>query len=247
MENNKKSVILDDTKIAAIGSVNGILFYDILWPYCAMLIMHLLFLNNYQNLVNTRYYFMSLILMIISSLLTLTASIIIAKPNKLAKAYGKIKFSHLKLIFGCLGAMILFSYVYNFALLTFGVDISGGNANQSNVILLIKENALLSFIAMVVLAPILEEITYRYFLFGGFAKFDRKWAIVISGFIFMCVHAVASFTQDVDNIFREILLLPPYMFSGMVLAYGYDKSENLAVSTSIHALNNLFSFVLCLL
>jgi membrane protease YdiL (CAAX protease family) len=100
---------------------------------------------------------------------------------------------------------------------------------------------------MVIMAPILEEITYRYFLFGGIAKYNRKWAIVISGFIFMAVHAVASFTQDVDNIFREIILLPPYMFSGMALAYAYDKSENLATSTIIHSLNNLISFILCLL
>ena len=97
------------------------------------------------------------------------------------------------------------------------------------------------------MAPILEEVTYRYFLFGGMAKYDRKWAIIVSGFIFMSVHAVASFVNDVDNIVRELLLLPPYMFSGMVLAYAYDKSENLATSSIIHSLNNLISFILCLL
>ena len=265
MEKNK--VALNDSKVAALGSVNGILFYDVIWPYFAVLIMKLLFLSNYQHLVNTKYYFMSLILMVITSILTFVSAIIIAKPKNLIKAYGENSLSwnmvaaclgfnvyahdkkklFWKLVFACLGSMMLFSFMYNLLLVTIGLDIGGGNANQTNVVLLIKENALLAFIAMVVLAPVLEEITYRYFLFGGIAKFNRKWAIVISGFIFMCVHGVASFTQEVDNIFVELLLLPPYMFSGMVLAYAYDKSENLAVSTSIHVLNNLISFVLCLL
>ena len=242
----KNEVALNDTKTAVLGSVNGILFYDIIWPYCAIILMQLIFLNNYKSLVETKYYFMSLILMIITSIITLVSATIIAKPKNLKKAYKK-DFLPWKLIIGSLGLMMLFSISYNCLLLIMGVNSNGGNANQSNVVLLIKENAFLAFISMVVIAPVLEEITYRYFLFGGIAKFNRKWAIVISGFIFMCVHGVASFTQEVDNILIELLLLPPYMFSGMVLAYAYDKSENLAVSTSIHVLNNLISFVLCLL
>jgi hypothetical protein len=143
--------------------------------------------------------------------------------------------------------MLAFSYFYNLVLYILGVDITGGNANQSEVLNLIKENAPLAFISMVILAPISEEVTYRYFLFGGLRKINKKWAIVISGFVFMCVHAVASFTQGTDDIVRELLLLPPYMFSGMVLAYSYDKTSNLAVSTSTHALNNLISFIISLI
>ena len=128
-----------------------------------------------------------------------------------------------------------------------GVDASGGNANQSNVLELVYSTPILSFFSMIIVAPMLEELTYRYFIYGGIAKHSRKWAIILSGFIFMCVHATASFTQDVNSIFRELLLLPPYMFSGMALAYSYDKSSNIVIPITIHALNNLISFILCFL
>lgn len=247
MEENTKASVIEDEKTAIAGCVNGIILYDFLWPWFAILLMQLVFQDAYAYLVEFYPYMMQLFLMINAGFFTLSAAALIAGPKNLLTSYKKIKTSHIMLILKCLGAMIAFSYVYNFLLLIFNVDVSGGNANQSNVLALIKSNAFLSFITMVIMAPILEEITYRYFLFGGIAKYNRKWAIVISGFIFMCVHAVASFTQDVDNIFRELLLLPPYMFSGVALAYAYDKSESLATSTIIHALNNLISFILCLL
>ena len=126
------------------------------------------------------------------------------------------------------------------------VDVFGGNANQMEITERIFSSPVLAFFVMVLVAPVLEEITYRYFLYGGIAKYNRKVGIVLSGFIFMCVHATASFQTD-TNILRELLLLPPYMFSGMVLAYAYDKKENLLISTLIHVLNNLISFILCII
>ena len=97
------------------------------------------------------------------------------------------------------------------------------------------------------LGPVLEEVTYRYFLFGALRKINPKTAIIISGLVFMIVHGVSGFIQPNANILREILLLPPYMFSGCMLAYAYNKSENLAVSTGAHMLNNLISFILSVL
>lgn len=245
-EENKESFIQDD-KRAIYGSINGIFLYDFLWPYLCIFILQIILQDSYAYLVDTKYYTMSLILSIMTGIFTLLAGMFIAKPKLLIKAYNKISKSDVKIIFSCLGVMMAATFSYNLFLLMCGVDINGGNANQSAVLDLIKQNAFLSFISMVILAPILEEITYRYFLFGGIRKYNRKWAIVISGFIFMVAHSIASFTGEVDNIFREIILLPPYMFSGMVLAYAYDKTSNLAIPTSIHILNNLISFILSII
>ena len=245
MDKEIKESFVKDKLTAILGSINGIFLYDLLWPFLVVVLMKLVLLDKFDGLVDNHYSVMSSVLMIISMLATLTAAIFIANPKRMLKAYDKFKKGNIKLIFISLGYMFLFSYIYNLILLTSGVDITGGNANQENVVSLISEVPILSFISMVILAPILEEITYRYFLYGGIAKYNRNAAIVISGFIFMAVHAIASFSEGVDNIGRELLLLPPYMFSGMVLAYAYDKSENLLVSTSIHALNNLISFIVC--
>lgn len=247
MEENKVTPFIQEDKKAISGCVNGIFLYDFLWPFLGVFVLQLIFQDSYQYMVDTHYDTMRLLLMLISGTFTLFAAFLIAKPMNLLYSYKAVKPSNIGFILKCLGSMILFSYVYNLILFMFNVDIAGGNANQENVITLIKANPYLSFASMIIMAPILEEVTYRYFLFGGIAKYNRKWAVVISGFIFMAVHAVASFSDDVDNIVRELLLLPPYMFSGMVLAYAYDKTENLATSTIIHALNNLISFILCML
>ncbi len=243
MENQNNAFINDDKK-AVYGCVNGILMYDLIWPWFGVLILKLFLQSNYANMVDNHYYTMNTNLMIITSLITIAAAIFIAKPKCLLNAYKKIDSSNVKFIFKCFLLMFVANYIYNLILLLSGVPIGGGNANQNTAVEMMNNSRFLSFIAMVIIAPVLEEITYRYFLFGGIAKYNRKWAIVISGFVFMCVHAVASFSQPVDSIFREILLLPPYMFSGMVLAYSYDKTENLAIPTSIHTLNNLISFII---
>ena len=245
MEEN--SAFIKDDKRALIGAANGIILYDLFWPYVVLIIIQLVLGNNYLSLVDSHYHTISLILMIITSLLTLTAAVFIAKPKNMLNCIKKIEKGNIKTIFSILGIMILFTFFYNLLITVLGVSAAGGNANQVNVVELIMGSPVLAFISMIILAPILEEVTYRYFVYGGIAKYNRKWAIILSGFIFMCVHATASFAQQTDNLFRELILLPPYMFSGMALAYAYDKTSNLAVSISIHALNNLISFIVCFL
>lgn len=245
-EEEKKS-FLENQPRGILGCINGIFLYELLWPFVTVFILQIVLMNKYSDLVTNHQYMMTLVIMIVTSVFTLVSSLFIAKPSKLLSAYSKPIGKDVKFILKALGAMFLFSYMHNFILLIFGVDVVGGNANQGAVLELIQSNKFLAFIAMVILAPILEEITYRYFLYGTVAKYNRKWAIVVSGLVFMSVHAIASFTQNVDDIVRELLLLPPYMFSGMVLAYAYDKKENLVIPTAIHALNNLISFMLCMI
>ncbi len=233
-----------ETIRSVAGCINGIFLYDLIWPLIVVTIMQLVLGNNYHTYVDNHYYLMSLILMIITSIITLSVSLFIAQPKLLISEYKSMNNEKIKFALKCLGVMILANFVYNFILISFGVDISGGNANQNAVVELMNANPILAFITMVICAPLLEEVTYRYFLYGGIAKYSRKWAIIVSGFIFMCVHAIPSFTEENVNIVRELLLLPPYMFSGMVLAYAYDKTENLSTSTVVHALNNLISFII---
>ena len=247
MDNRDDKAFVEDGYVALYGSVNGVLLHDVAWPLIVIALMKLILQDNYTGFVSSHGNLASLIVMIFTSLITLGVALIIAKPKILLQAYKKYEQSDIKFIFACFGAMLLFNLGYNSILLLSGVDVVGGNANQAGVVELISANPILSILAMIILAPLLEEITYRYFIYGGIAKFNRKWAIIISGFIFMCVHGVASFTSDIDNMARELLMLPPYMFSGMVLAYAYDKKQNLLIPTSIHALNNLISFILCLI
>ena len=245
MNKNDNDSFINDTTRAILGSVNGIVFYDLIWPFISLLLFQLILNNNYQYYVDNHRSALSLSISIVSCLFCLIVSIIIANPKKLQKAYKMIQKKDIKIILITLLYMFAFTYLYNFALIILGVDVSGGNANQELVNNYIKSDWFLSFISMVLIAPIAEEITYRYFLFGGIRKYNKKLAIILSGFIFMVVHALASIGSD--NMLREILLLPPYMFSGMALAYAYNETENLTISTSIHLLNNLIALLICLI
>ena len=62
----------------------------------------------------------------------------------------------------------------------------------------------------------------------------------------MLMHSVASFVS-VGEFNREFLIeliyLPPYLISGILLCYAYDKTDNLGSSMIAHSLNNLVSFL----
>lgn len=248
MEINSNYEYVKDEDSAILGSINGILLDSLMWPYFSFIILQLILLDKYNILRAEAPFTISIISRIITLIITLVVAIFIANPKRLIKAYKGVDTSHIKIIFLTLVAMFGFSFMYNMTLNIIGVDTTGGNANQSSILEMIKSVPTLTFICTVVLAPIVEEITYRYFLYGGLTFYvSKKWAIVISGFIFMALHAVASFGSNVDDFLREMLLLPPYMFSGMALAYSYEKSKSLTVSTSTHALNNLISFILSLI
>lgn len=86
------------------------------------------------------------------------------------------------------------------------------------------------FLAIVVLAPIVEEIIFRGILFNLIAK--RKsalFAMVVSSLIFGFLHAET---------------MVPTAVIGFVLCFIYHKTGNLYLAMAAHAFNNLIAFVM---
>lgn len=82
------------------------------------------------------------------------------------------------------------------------------------------------FLAAVILAPLLEELFFRGFLYGGL----RRWmsapaAMVISGAVFAGMHPMQNHL--------------PIFVLGMFLAYIYEKTGNLGASMAVHFTHNL--------
>ena len=238
---NTDAAYVNSLERAAIGFANGFVGYNFIYSIIVALLIQ--FVTVTYN-INTSNETLNVILMLITGLITLVLSVFVAGPTKLIKAYNKIGLTQVKLIIKTLFIMLIFTLSYNLFISVLGVDVSGGNTNQTNVVMRIISTPILSFITFVLVAPISEEITYRYFLFGGIRNIAPKFAVLISGFVFMAVHGMAGLFSSNSDILRELLLLPPYMFSGCMLAYSYNKSNNLAVSTGVHVLNNLLSFIL---
>lgn len=87
-----------------------------------------------------------------------------------------------------------------------------------------------SLATTVVLIPIVEELLFRGILFGSFCRaFSYKIAIVLSAVLFMLVHSMVSW--------------PSVFVIGVLLAWLYWQTDNLAVTMVIHGTINLGTFL----
>ena len=251
---------IKDSKAAIKGVFNGVfgsVVYEIL---IVMLISFILTFavsaknpgasqSELQTLVDAAYdsFPFSILISCLSSLVTLVVFVIILKKETFMRLL-KNAFSLDTLKYGAITAACLmaFSIVYNnLAIILFELE-DGGNANQEAVTVLVKSNPFLGLLAVVILAPVVEELTFRYCLFGEVSKKNKVFAYVISGVVFMAMHSIASISEagGLNKAFlQELIYLPPYLFSGLALCYVYDKTSNIGSSVMAHMLNNLVSFL----
>lgn len=118
----------------------------------------------------------------------------------------------------------------------------GSNDNEASVDNMILINPVLSFITVVLLAPLVEEITYRYGLFAGIRKYSRVLAYIVTSLVFALIHFDFNFT-DQAVLINELLNLPTYIFAAVMLCYAYDKNTSLATSMTAHLINNLTAVI----
>jgi hypothetical protein len=90
-------------------------------------------------------------------------------------------------------------------------------------------------IAIVMGAPIAEEVLFRGFLFGGLRRYmPIVPAMLVSGLIFSLAHF-------------NVGLIIPFTLVGAILAYVYERSGSLYANIGVHFLFNLTSFSFILL
>lgn len=117
---------------------------------------------------------------------------------------------------------------------------TGSSNNQTSVVdtfdFIRPLNFILMFIFVVLLAPIIEELLYRY-IFQNI--FDNKWySIIISTIFFAFIHV--QHTYDWEHF---LTYLPLGIVSGTI----YKLLKNINVSISIHMGVNLVAFIIILL
>jgi membrane protease YdiL (CAAX protease family) len=94
----------------------------------------------------------------------------------------------------------------------------------------------LTFFAIVIVAPLAEEIFFRAFVFAGLIRpFGVAGALVASGLLFAMFHV-----QDGSSA----LLVPPFAAIGAGFAWIYYKTGSLWPGIATHFLFNLTSFLL---
>lgn len=103
--------------------------------------------------------------------------------------------------------------------------------NEQGVQEYIKASGMLSIIAVGVLAPIIEELTFR----KAFKDvFKNKWAFILcSGLIFGALHVVLSLTS-----WWDLFYIIPYSSLGVAFGYAYYKTDNIYTSIMMHMFHN---------
>ena len=95
----------------------------------------------------------------------------------------------------------------------------------------------LAVIGIAVIAPIVEEMVFRGFIYGGLR---RKWGVTVSVLVSSLVFALAH-TFSVGG---SILLLGPSLFiAGCALALVYERSRSLIPGMVLHASFNLIAVI----
>jgi membrane protease YdiL (CAAX protease family) len=90
-------------------------------------------------------------------------------------------------------------------------------------------------VALVILAPIAEEIFFRGVVFNALRREGgRRWAYIGSALLFAVIHL-------------DLVVLVPLFLLGLALAWLYERTNNLLAPIAMHATVNAISVVLALL
>ena len=99
---------------------------------------------------------------------------------------------------------------------------------------LLVSETILMFVLLVVVAPIIEEIIFRGYLYAKLRQRHSFWpAFWISGSIFTCFHILQS------NLFELIVIFILSYF----ITRAFENTRSLWASILIHALNNARAFI----
>lgn len=130
-------------------------------------------------------------------------------------------------------------YIANILISSFGSTVSvNEEANRT----LISLYPISSVIDMVILAPLIEELTFR----AGFKKAFSKWYTFafVTALLFGLAHVQVVFvTKD----WMELLYLIPYSTLGFFFAKAFYETDNIFTSYFAHFLHNLVCVVILIL
>jgi len=117
---------------------------------------------------------------------------------------------------------------------------AGGATNEKMVQEMITTLPVVMLLNAGVLAPIIEEITFR----KAFRNvFQKKWIFILaSGIVFGGLHVITSFKTPL-----ELLYIIPYSSLGISFAYMYYKTDTIFTSISIHMIHNIALILLSVL
>lgn len=122
----------------------------------------------------------------------------------------------------------------------------GSNNNENSIDAIVASFPVLSLIVFSCIGPICEEFGYRLGLFSFLRRYNRILAYIVSAIIFGFIHFDFSSFNDSAQLSVELINIPSYVISGLILCYVYDK-EGLETSILAHITNNLVAILMTII
>ena len=132
-------------------------------------------------------------------------------------------------------------------LVSYCIDKLVGVSNNQSLIegMILNGGAIPVFFAVVIFAPIVEELIYRKAIFHFFKNKHIIVSYIVSSVIFALPHMIST---PIENITDWLLMCIPYLVSAILLCLIYHLSKkNIYVVWIVHMINNLVTFILILL
>ena len=115
------------------------------------------------------------------------------------------------------------------------------NLNDVSISAQIQDAPRTTLLIVVFLAPFVEEVLFRGYVFGSLRDHSRVVAYVVSCVLFAFLH-VWQFAVGGHGVWYFVLMLQ-YLIPGLVLAWCYDRAGNLWAPILVHiTVNGLYAW-----
>ena len=212
--------------------------------------IHKFLLNNFYNCYYALFgKYNKIVDLLISLLFIIVLYLLYLKEMKIIFTYKKLNFFFIvkSLIYilsiGMIYYIIYFifdnSFLFNF--FKYFNDVLTGKKNITIYDILILEKSLkprfepFMLIGSVIFSPIFEEILYRGLMYNKLKEISNAFiGVLISSILFALLH-IPKYGFGINTFFLFLV--------GILLAYCYEKSNNIYVPIFVHSINNFFIFL----
>ena len=212
--------------------------------------IHKFLLNNFYNCYYALFgKYNKIVDLLISLLFIIVLYLLYLKEMKIIFTYKKLNFFFIvkSLIYILSIGMIyyiiyfIFDNAFLFNFFKYFNDILSGKKNITIYDILILEKSLrpcfepFMFIATVIISPIFEEILYRGLMYNKLKEISNAFiGVLISSILFALLH-IPKYGFGINTFFLFLV--------GILLAYCYEKTDNIYVPILVHSINNFFIFL----
>ena len=121
----------------------------------------------------------------------------------------------------------------------------GDNANQEGLNNMFKNTPFLTSMLTCIIAPLIEEMIFRYYMYKGIEDQNPIVAVFLTAFLFAFIHLFASIGEG--TFLQDLKTFPNYFIPSLILTFAYYKHRKLGVSIVCHMTNNIFATVMMFL